>query len=87
MERLSIETWIDIFRNMEEIVESEDEDFHELREEFGTDVEVIYGDTDDEWILCHGYEVFEDGFKTEEQAQDRLNEVIKQIEQAVFYMI
>lgn len=75
MERLSIETWIDIFRNMEEITESE---------EFGTDVEVIYGDTDDEWILCHGYELFESGFKTEEQAQDRLIEVIKQIEQAVF---
>ncbi len=84
MERLSIETWIDIFRNMEELAESEDEDFQELREEFGTDVEVIYGDTDDEWILCYGYEMFESGFKTEEQAQDRLIEVIEQIEQAVF---
>lgn len=83
MERLSIETWIDIFRNLNDIEENP-QDYEGVYEEFGADVEVMYGDTDDEWILCHGYELFEDGFKSEKQAQDRLIEVTKQIEQAVF---
>jgi hypothetical protein len=81
--RLSLNEWKDIFRNIAEASEEE-------HEEFGDDVEVIYLDAvpyDEygnpptgerkEWIIGYGYEAFEDGFQTEEEAQERLN-IIKE---------
>ncbi|MFJ7982463.1 hypothetical protein ACIQ1D_19600 [Lysinibacillus xylanilyticus] len=70
MKKQPIETWKNIFRNIQE----SDSD---TKEEFGDFVEVIWLDSTDEWILGYGYEVFEDGFKTEKEARDRLNEIEK----------
>ncbi|WZK93504.1 hypothetical protein [Bacillus phage BvP] len=53
----SLGTWKNIFRNLEEE---------------GEQLEVIWLDSDDEWCLCVGTELFEDGFKTEDEANDRL---------------
>ena len=55
--RQSLETWKNIFRNLEEE---------------GKQLEVIWLDSSDEWCLCAGTELFEDGFKTEDEANDRL---------------
>lgn len=43
------------------------------------DVEIIWLESTDEWVLCCDCEIFEDGFKTEKQARNRLNEVIKKV--------
>ncbi|WNO29740.1 hypothetical protein [Bacillus phage SDFMU_Pbc] len=70
MQRLSLAEWANIFRNMEEL----DED---VQEEYGDWVEVLYLDSGTsehgEWCLCHGEELFEDGFSTEKEARSRLN--------------
>ncbi len=70
MKRLDNETWENIFKNL---LEMEEEDYYD-----GADwVEVVWleesGDKPEEWVLCYGEELFEDGFKTEKEAQDRLN--------------
>lgn len=62
MTKQSLETWKNIFRNLEE--ENED-------------VEIIWLDGSDEWCLCFDCEMFEDGFKTEQEAIDRLEELRK----------
>lgn len=66
MEKLSFEEWKIIITNVNEC----DED-----DEFGNDIEVLWLESTDEWVLCHGYEVFEDGFKTEKEARERLKEI------------
>ncbi|AXH71047.1 hypothetical protein BSP36_003 [Bacillus phage BSP36] len=53
----SLETWKNIFRNLEEE---------------GEQLEVIWLESSDEWCLCTGTELFEDGFKTEDEANNRL---------------
>lgn len=69
MRRLSIEDWKNIIRNIEE-------GDKEVKEEFGECVEIIWlDDGSNEWVLAYGYEVFEDRFKTEKEATDRLNEI------------
>lgn len=67
--RLNIDTWKNIFRNLEEI---------------GEEVEVVWLDAVpydkngkptgevNEWVLCNETELFEDGFKTEQEANERL---------------
>lgn len=70
MVKLSNETWVNIFRNIGELDENE---------EFGNTVEIIWLDSTDEWILAHGYDCFEDGFKTEEEAMERLEQLEKEL--------
>ena len=59
--RLTTKEWTNIFRNLNE-------------------VEVLWLDSGDdspgEWALCYGEELFEDGFKSEEEACNRLGGVI-----------
>jgi len=57
MKRLGIETWKDIFRNIREN---------------GEEVEILCMDDTREWVLCCDCELFEDGFKTEQEARERL---------------
>lgn len=68
MAKLNLETWKNIFRNLEEE---------------GEEVEVVWLDggcaDNDEWCLCFDCELFEDGFKTEQEAIDRLEELRKQL--------
>jgi len=77
MQRLDIETWKNIFRNIREAQEEQEkeEGIEELIRDGVVeriDVEVTWLETDDEWCLCSEYELFEDGFKTEEEAMERL---------------
>lgn len=61
MQRLSMDTWNTIFKNLAE----EDEE-----------VEVVWLDEvggPGEWVLCFECELFEDGFETEQEAQKRLD--------------
>jgi hypothetical protein len=60
MKRLTDEQWVIIFNNL-----------HEDNEE----VEIVYLDTNNEYGLCFDCELFEDGFQTEKEAQERLNEL------------
>lgn len=75
MTKLSLETWKDIFRNVGELTEEEYYDEHLNW------VEILHLDGTDEWILCYGEQLFEDDFKTEEEAAERLeyleNELIE----------
>jgi hypothetical protein len=56
-QRLNIETWKNIFRNTQEANE---------------EIEVVWLDSDNEYCLCVDCELFEDGFKTEKEAEERL---------------
>ena len=56
MKRLDLETWENIFRNTQE--ENEE-------------IEIVWLE-DSEWCLCCDCELFEDGFKSEEEARERL---------------
>lgn len=70
--RLSLEEWKNIIRNVRDF----EEDY-----EFGNDIEILWleNETCDggTWALCHGYELFEDGFKTETEAWRRYEEILK----------
>ena len=50
-----------------------------LKEE-NQDVEILWLDDTDEWVLCHDCELFEDGFATENQAYEYLNYIEKKVE-------
>ena len=65
----TIETWKNIIRNVSEDVDSE----------YGNEVEVVWLDGTDEWCLCHGTELFEDGFATEREATYRLEFILDTI--------
>ncbi len=58
MSQLPMETWENIFRNTQAA---------------GEEVEVIYLDSGDEWGLCCDEDVFEDGYSSEQEAQERLD--------------
>jgi len=66
-QRLPLETWENIFRNLSEM---EEEDYYDGVIDW---VEVTWLDSSDEWVLNYGEELFEDGFKTEEEAMKRLD--------------
>ena len=70
MEKLSFEEWKTIITNVNEC---------DKNDEFGNEIEVLWLDDTDEWALCHGYELFEDGFKTEKEAWKRLKEIYNNI--------
>lgn len=53
---------------------------NEIHEEFGESVEIIWLDSTDEWALVYAYDIFEDGFKSEEEARERLKEIEKELE-------
>lgn len=57
MPQLDNKTWMNIFGNLQN---------------HGGEVEVSMLDGSDEWSLNHGYEILEDGFRTEKEARDRL---------------
>ena len=67
MERLSLEQWKVILNNLQNMSE---EEYYDGEVSW---IEVLWLDGSDEWCLCFGEEMFEDGFKTEKEAQDRLN--------------
>lgn len=68
MIRLSQNEWNVIFNNLEHL---ETEDLFDNIEW----VEILWSDSDNEWMLCYGEELFEDGFKTENEAIERLREL------------
>lgn len=70
MEKLSFEEWKTIITNVNEC---------DGNDEFGNEIEVLWLDGTDEWALCHGYELFEDGFKTEKEAWERLKEIYNNV--------
>lgn len=61
---LSLYEWKDVLRN--------------LAEE-GEEVEIQWLESTNEYVLCHECELFEDGFKTEEEANTRLEDIYKQL--------
>lgn len=62
---LALSEWKDVLRNLSEE---------------GEDVEIQWIESSDEWVLCHECELYEDGFKTEEEANARLESIYKQLE-------
>ena len=71
MIRLSLEAWGNIFRNLKDMAPDE---YYDGVVDW---VEVMWLDGTDEWCLCFGEELFEDGFKTEREAQERLDSLEK----------
>ena len=71
--RLTTKEWTNIFRNLNELEPSE------YYGGIDNEVEVLWLDPGDdspgEWALCYGEELFEDGFKSEEDACNRLDDV------------
>lgn len=58
--RQTYDVWKIIFGNLEE----------------NEEIEILFLDGTNEYCLCFGYELFEDGFKTEREAEERLDEII-----------
>lgn len=74
-----LKTWENIFRNLKEM---------EIDERYDDDadwVEILWLDSGDEWCLCYGTELFEDGFKTEKEAQERLDYLEKKLLKSIDY--
>ena len=70
MEKLSFEEWKTIITKVNECDEYD---------EFGNEIEVLWLDDTDEWVRCYGYELFEEGFKTEKEARERLKEIYNNV--------
>ncbi|ALA13425.1 hypothetical protein AVV02_gp286 [Bacillus phage AvesoBmore] len=68
MERLTFEQWKDVFRNVKEI---NNDLKHEGFEE--EPLEVVWLESTNEYVIASGCEVIEDEFKTEHEAQTRLD--------------
>ena len=77
MNKLSNEEWITIFEN----VTSCDE-----KSEYGNEIEILQLDSTNEFILCYGCEVFEDGFTSEDEARQRLEEIEQMVHDKKFLM-
>lgn len=73
MVRLPMETWKNIFNNL---LDMEEEDYYDGAVSW---VEVMWLDGTDEWCLCYGEEMFEDGFASEREADERLNYLENQL--------
>ena len=69
MKRLDDKTWKNIFDNLQNM---DEEDYYDGVVDW---VEIMWldGEGKGEWALCYGEELFEDGFASEKEAQDRLN--------------
>ncbi|UNA01672.1 hypothetical protein MG295_00255 [Bacillus phage vB_BcgM] len=70
MERLTFEQWKDVFYNVGEI--NKDLKHEGLEEE---PLEVVWLESTNEYVIASGCEVIEDEFKTEHEAQTRLDEM------------
>lgn len=72
-EKLPLETWRNIITNVSELEENE----------FGNEVEVVRLDemkgNKENYCLCHGYDCFEEGFKTEQEAWARYEEILGEL--------
>ena len=70
MKRLGLVDWKNIFNNL---LELDEEDYYDGAVDW---VEVMYLDSGTseygEWCLCYGEELFEEGFATEQEAEERL---------------
>ena len=64
MRRLHLDVWKNIIRNTNEL---------------GEDIEILWLDDTDEYVLCCDTEIFEDGFKDEREANRRLEEVQEEL--------
>lgn len=64
MERLTLDEWKNVFSN--------------LAAE-GAEVEVVWLESTDEWVLCHESELFEDGYTGELEAEQRLQDIYRQL--------
>lgn len=65
MKRLSLKEWQVIINNLQAE---------------NLEVEIVWLDSGDEFVLCHDCELFEDGFQTEEQANSRLEKILSSLE-------
>lgn len=65
MKRLTLKEWKIIIENLQAE---------------NLEVEIVWLDSDDEFVLCHDCELFEDGFQTEEQAYSRLEKILSSLE-------
>lgn len=65
--RLELSTWENIFRNLKDM---DEEDYIDGVIDW---VQVTWLDGSDEWCLHYGDELFEDGFTSEREAENRLN--------------
>lgn len=74
-QRLDKEAWKNVWRNVKETMEEEKAEGNPDYMFF--DIEVTWLDGSDEWVLNVDCELLEDGFKSEEEAQERLNFVQK----------
>ena len=54
-------------------------------EEQGEEVEAIWLDGGDEWVLCNDCELFEDGFKDESEASHRLHMVTNATAKGIYF--
>lgn len=75
--RLDLKTWKNIFKNVKDaqLEQEKEEGIEELIQEGvekRIEVEVVWLESTDEWVLCQDCELFEDGFKSEEEAIERL---------------
>lgn len=75
MKKLSLNEWENIIKNVSAC---------DIDDEFGNEIEVLWlenesCDGDGEWALCHGYEIFEDGYKTELEAWRRYEDIISKL--------
>lgn len=77
MNKLSNEKWFNIFRNVTTCNEES---------EYSNEIEILQLDSTNEFVLCHGCEVFEDGFTSEEEARHRLEEVEQIVHDKKFLM-
>ncbi|AMO25844.1 hypothetical protein Blue_021 [Bacillus phage Deep Blue] len=62
---LALSEWKNVLRNLSEE---------------GEEVEVMWLESTNEYVLCHECELFEDGFNTEAEAEARLEDIYKQLE-------
>ncbi|TCI26668.1 hypothetical protein EVJ32_04655 [Exiguobacterium sp. SH5S4] len=68
--RISLTQWNTILNNLEEQNE---------------EVEIVWLDSGDEWCLCNDCELFEDGFKDEDEASHRLYMVTNATAKGIYY--
>lgn len=64
MRRLHLDMWKNIIRNTNEL---------------GEDIEILWLDDTDEYVLCCDTEIFEDGFTDEREAEHRLEQVLRDL--------
>lgn len=72
-QRLSDETWTNIFGNLSAM---DPEDYYDGDVSW---VEILWLDGTQEYVLAFGDELYEDGFTSEKEAEERLRELEKRL--------